>query len=505
MLSSSVTVQSRRFTRLSALGEGTFGTLATVWDAELLTTRALKTFKPEGEDVAECALREIAYQAFLTDLSAPNLLPFLDVLVSAGPEVCMLQPLMRSDLAAVIDGGAYAEWETALAVLGDVLDALRFLHSFRPAMVHRDLKPENILVEPTGRAVLTDLGFMRFTKDQPPYDSGPFCHGSNQRATRTYSAPEMLRHGVPHGPGVDIWASGVVGAELHGKRRLQARTDRAARRHLLAFRATHAQNASMTFLCGMLEPEPSARIQAAEALRHEVFNSPSFPKRAETPASVSIERPEPCLSPVVADRVAELMTELDFHCCQTFYAACAYAAEALQWRGGDAQRASDVTLYSVLTASKLYEHEYWDTGTLAKTLELEPVDFVRNFVSFQKLLLQNRKGRLLVPFPSTCCEFEKRLVPKATRRRRRGRKGAAAQTLSTTSAAPEGGSELAATSPPEAEEVASRPSSPAAARGRVSDAPESLLLASSLQSLAVLGEEQPAVASCPGRGAACGR
>ena len=49
------------------LGEGTYGAVHVAWDRELCCCRALKVFKPEDDgDVAETALREIAFLSFLT-------------------------------------------------------------------------------------------------------------------------------------------------------------------------------------------------------------------------------------------------------------------------------------------------------------------------------------------------------------------------------------------------------------------------------------------------------
>jgi hypothetical protein len=427
MLSSALTELSHRYVRLEELGEGTFGSVARVWDRKLLTTRALKSFKPDDEDVSECALREVAFQAFLTDVRAPNILPYIDVLLSTGPEVSMLQPLMSFDLADAIDDGRYEEWGEALSVIRGILEALRFLHGMQPAILHRDIKPENVLIEPTGRTLLTDLGFMRFTKDGPPYHSGALCYGSNQRSTRTYTAPEMLRHGVPHGPSVDIWASGVIGVELYKKNRLSACTDRTARRQLHTFCEKNSQDATLQFLRGMLEVDPRLRWTAAAVLLNPVFNAASLTEDADlaAPAPVRLTAPETlCIPEATSVNIGELMTELDFTCCQTFYAACAYATDAMQWHAGVPPGLAEVCLYSVLTAAKLYEHEYWEPAALAEKLEIaDALGLTHDFVRFQKLLLQNRGGRLLVPFPETCTEFTKRVPPKPkkARHRRRGR------------------------------------------------------------------------------------
>ena len=158
-----------RFTLVGVIGEGTFGTVDRVWDRHLLCTRAIKSFKPEDNgDMSECALREIAFQSFLTDAGAPGVVPLLEVLTGAGPEVGILMPLIQRDLADEIEDKVFKSWSTIDPVLKDVLGALSFLHSLSPPLMHRDIKPENILRDAVGQTYLTDLGFMRFCKDEPP-------------------------------------------------------------------------------------------------------------------------------------------------------------------------------------------------------------------------------------------------------------------------------------------------------------------------------------------------
>ena len=408
-----------RFTLVGVIGEGTFGTVDRVWDRHLLCTRAIKSFKPEDNgDMSECALREIAFQSFLTDAGAPGVVPLLEVLTGAGPEVGILMPLMQRDLADEIEDKVFKSWSTIDPVLKDVLGALSFLHSLSPPLMHRDIKPENILRDAVGQTYLTDLGFMRFCKDEPPYATGAYSHGSNQRATKTYTAPEMLKHGVPHGPKVDVWATVVVAVELMRNSRLNARTDKTARKQLRQI-CEHMKDPMLKALSeGMLSEDPSNRWTAARLLEY-----------AFTCRSVTIATPvENCAKLVVAEpvfeagmqkHIGEILTRLDYKCPQTFYSACAFAAEALRWRDPTAAPSIFWTcVYACIAAGKLYEHAYWSLEELEKEFEHPMLD---HMVRFQNLLIYKQNGRLLYPFPECITRALQavRKIPKKRRGRRR--------------------------------------------------------------------------------------
>ena len=411
---------SHRYIQARKIGEGTFGSVSIVWDTELQCARAMKTYKPESDgDVSECALREIAFQSFLTDSRAPGVVPFLAVVLGEGSEVSMLMPLMEQDLAEAIDRKAFETWECARPVLLDVISAVSFLHSCTPALMHRDLKPENVLLDPTGTAYLTDFGFMRFCKDGPPFDSGPFSCGSNQRSTKTYCAPEMLRHGVAHGPGVDMWAVGVIAAELVQNARLTASTDKTARKQLRALCARVQPEPQRSLLGGLLAEDVAARWSAATALER-AFALPTL--AALAPAAVVVKpeppavvRPEVDFGDDVKTAVAARMLELDFRCPQTFYAACCYATDASAWRSTPAPALDKVCLLAALTASKIYEHEFWLLSDVEKQLGEE---LLADAVAFKKALLHERAGRLLIPFAETLRALDEH-APWLTAKRRR--------------------------------------------------------------------------------------
>ena len=103
----------------------------------------------------------------------------------------------------------------AAQFMREIISAVKYLHSMNPPIIHRDIKPENILLDSNNRCKLADFGLSNYVN--PSEERNSFC------GTPQYLAPEMIEK-RGHGPGVDIWALGVVCFELltgklpfHGK------------------------------------------------------------------------------------------------------------------------------------------------------------------------------------------------------------------------------------------------------------------------------------------------
>ena len=357
---------------------------------------------------------------FLTDARAPGIIPLLDVLYGAGPEIGILMPLMHRDLADDIEDKMFKSWSNIDPVLNDILTALSYLHSMTPPVMHRDIKPENILRDITNKTFLTDLGFMRFCKDGPPYASGEYSHGSNQRATKTYAAPEMLQHGRPHGPAVDVWATGVVAVELMRNARLSAYTDKTARKQLRQICGNMQDPMLKALAGGMLSEDPSSRWTADQVLEY-AFITCSIHPATHSQHIMKLVVTEPVFETILKKHVGDALRRLDYNCPQTFYASCAFATEAMRWTTETSSSVFLSCVYACIAAGKLYEHEYWSLENLqGKFEDLTCEDIVR----FQNLLIKHMHGRLLHPFPSCitqATQHQKKHKKHTKRRTRRGK------------------------------------------------------------------------------------
>lgn len=163
----------------------------------------------------------------------PNIIKVLDIIYSQNPEssaqiaVVMeyipftLENLMRQPQNLKTNPGILH------AVMKELLIGLDFLHSL--GIIHRDIKPANILITTDSQSKLI-LKIIDFSISKVIGDPGIdflyelFTHreytlynlNQNQTSkitTRPYRAPEvaLMQH---YGTKVDIWAAGVIFAEL---------------------------------------------------------------------------------------------------------------------------------------------------------------------------------------------------------------------------------------------------------------------------------------------------
>jgi DNA-binding beta-propeller fold protein YncE/predicted Ser/Thr protein kinase len=132
-------------------------------------------------------------------LEHPSVVPVYDAREEDGELIVAMRLVEGGDLRALIDREGPLEPARAIALLGQVADALDAAHA--AGIVHRDVKPHNILVEGE-RAYLSDFGLAK------AYGTGS---GSSVSIVGTveYMAPEQWR-GERVGPAADIYALGCV-------------------------------------------------------------------------------------------------------------------------------------------------------------------------------------------------------------------------------------------------------------------------------------------------------
>ena len=200
--------QMNRYTVHKELGNGTFGT---VFHAVSHTTNevvAIKKMKQRFNTWEECLqLREIIS---LRRLQHPNIIKLKEV-IRENTELSMVfefmdlnvYQIMRSRSEAAGSAGSLFSEKEIRSILAQTLLGLAAIH--KGGFMHRDLKPENLLTR--GDMVkIADFGLAKEIRSRPPF--------TQYVSTRWYRAPEIVLQSQNYNTPIDIWALGVIFAEL---------------------------------------------------------------------------------------------------------------------------------------------------------------------------------------------------------------------------------------------------------------------------------------------------
>ncbi len=156
--------------------------------------------------------------------------------------------------------GRFSEKRSA-RYLKSLARALSYCHE--RDVIHRDVKPENLLIGVEGEIKLADFGWA--IRSDVPIRS-PLC------GTLDYLAPEMVS-GSEHGPGVDIWALGVVAFEfMAGFPPFEAKSFEDTYHSILSGHVSYPSHFSAgvkDFVGRILRQAPQERLSLAEILQHD--------------------------------------------------------------------------------------------------------------------------------------------------------------------------------------------------------------------------------------------
>src|SRR5512136_835446 len=149
------------------LGSGGMGAVYRAYDMRLHQVVAVKenigTVPGIRSDVNEARRRQFQREAsVLASLHHPNIPGVIDHFVATdGNQYLVMDYVEGEDLAQVlVQKGALPEME-AIAWIGQVCNALGYLHRHNPPIVHRDVKPQNIKVTSKGQVFLVDFGIAK--------------------------------------------------------------------------------------------------------------------------------------------------------------------------------------------------------------------------------------------------------------------------------------------------------------------------------------------------------
>ncbi|MBN2550836.1 MAG: serine/threonine protein kinase, partial [Anaerolineales bacterium] len=192
---------NNRYRIVTLLGQGGFGAVYRAWDLNLERPRALK----ENLDTSEAAQRQFKREAqLLSDLSHPNLPKVIDHFVLPGQgQYLVMEYVEGEDLQQMLERQGPLTEAQALDWIGQVCEALIYLHSQTPPVIHRDIKPANIKITPQGKAMMVDFGIAKASA------AGQKTTVGARAVTPGYSPPEQYGQGTTDAQS-DVYALGAT-------------------------------------------------------------------------------------------------------------------------------------------------------------------------------------------------------------------------------------------------------------------------------------------------------
>jgi serine/threonine protein kinase len=195
-------ILNNRYRIVKLLGQGGFGAVYRAWDMNLKRAFALK----ENLELSPESVRQFQREAsFLAELHHPNLPRVIDCFSIAGQGQYLVMDFIEGDTLwdkFTRAGGRLPESQV-IPWVGQVCDALTFLHTQNPPVIHRDIKPANIKITPEGQVMLVDFGIAKAYFGQAQTTVGA------RAVTEGYSPPEQYGHGITDGRS-DIYALGAT-------------------------------------------------------------------------------------------------------------------------------------------------------------------------------------------------------------------------------------------------------------------------------------------------------
>ncbi len=191
-----------RYRIVKLVGQGGFGAVYRAWDTALHVPVAVKENLDTSPEAQHQFEREALLLAPLRHINLPRVSDHFFIpgqgqyLVMDFVEGKNLEELL-AERGHALDEAEVLPW------IGQVCDALDYLHRQTPPIIHRDIKPQNIIVTAAGRAMLVDFGISKL------YDSSQATTHAARAVTVGYSPPEQYGVGKTDARS-DVYALGAT-------------------------------------------------------------------------------------------------------------------------------------------------------------------------------------------------------------------------------------------------------------------------------------------------------
>ena len=197
------TILKERYRIDGFLGQGGMGAVYRAWDTNLEIPVAVKE---NTIDASPESQRQFEREAqMLARLIHPNLARVIEHFVISGQGQYLVMDFIEGQsLKDVVEqANRPLSEKEAFSWVGQVCQALEYLHSQDPPVIHRDIKPQNIIITPQGKAVLVDFGIAK------KYDANRSTTLGAKAVTPGYSPPEQYGQAITDVT-ADVYALGAT-------------------------------------------------------------------------------------------------------------------------------------------------------------------------------------------------------------------------------------------------------------------------------------------------------
>jgi serine/threonine protein kinase len=194
-------IQHDRYRIEGLLGQGGMGAVYKAWDLNLDMPVAIKENLEATPEAQKQFIREANMLAKLVHSNLPRVIDYFSIPDQG--QYLVMDYIDGEDLRSMFTRLGRLPEPQVLSWIGQILDALAYLHSQPTPIIHRDIKPANIKVRPDGRAVLVDFGIAKF------YDPKLATTMGAKAITPGYSPPEQYGGGATDTRS-DIYALGAT-------------------------------------------------------------------------------------------------------------------------------------------------------------------------------------------------------------------------------------------------------------------------------------------------------
>lgn len=205
-----------RFELRRILGQGAQSKVWLAFDPRMEREVALKVLRNVSGSDEQAVSHWLQEARSVGRVKHPSIVPVYEADIHEQQPYLVFEYVPGLTLAQTLAQRGALPAREAVALMMDVLDAVAVAHV--EGVIHRDIKPSNIVLDGTGRARVMDFGIAARVHTSSGEAAMPVG------GTVGYLAPEAIKGSEPV-PSMDIFACGVVLAELLLGRPLVSETD----------------------------------------------------------------------------------------------------------------------------------------------------------------------------------------------------------------------------------------------------------------------------------------